>query len=580
MKRFILLTSISFFGFIHAHAQITYYATDFLQVNDSMLFSENTLGLNSFNFDTTGANIFWDYSNLNHQTQTTKTFFNPDNSGYKNPWCLSKAYVLNCNTNFQNLTNLAINELDSISLGQISLENRVSHQRLNGNVLKNNMIGLSATISGTAIPFTFEFEDQDSIYQFPIQFNGSDSSTSRLILDLFPAPIIQAKNSKRVNIVDGWGSLQTPFGTFTNVLKMKTTIERWDTLYLDTIIIPSHITEVEYKWWDAASGLPVLQAKGNIIANIVTITKVSYLDSIRCIAPQSFFSYFPLFPILDSASKTVQVQFNNLSTNADSVIWDLGDGSITHSYSPNHIYSCSGTKNIQLISFTQCNSGWQSDTFSFPLLISDTTSIVSPDTTIINFCSNDSVLINGKYENQSGFYAEILSTTSGCDSLLIISLIETIIDTSLQINSSTITANMSNATYQWLDCNNSRGRVLGATGQSYTPNFSGSFAVKISYNGCVDTSSCESVSLAGMGMEDISKSLKLAVYPNPGKDRIQIDTQRGLVLNYKVYSLIGEELISTTSSQIDIGILPPGTYLICGRNTDGVFVQNTFVKIP
>lgn len=80
------------------------------------------------------------------------------------------------------------------------------------------------------------------------------------------------------------------------------------------------------------------------------------------------------------------------------------------------------------------------------------------------------------------------------------------IDLSLLVNGYTITANQDSATYQWLDCNHSYVQISGATMQDYTALTSGSYAVEITYHGCVDTSACESIvytSLSEIGNSNI-----------------------------------------------------------------------------
>ena len=76
------------------------------------------------------------------------------------------------------------------------------------------------------------------------------------------------------------------------------------------------------------------------------------------------------------------------------------------------------------------------------------------------------------------------SDTSSCFSLLCT------IDTSISATSSTLTANLSGATYQWIDCNNGNSPIPGVTGQSYTPSSDGTYAVIIDNGNCSDTSSC------------------------------------------------------------------------------------------
>ena len=63
-------------------------------------------------------------------------------------------------------------------------------------------------------------------------------------------------------------------------------------------------------------------------------------------------------------------------------------------------------------------------------------------------------------------------------------------DTSLSTNGKSITSNQKGASYQWLDCSKGKAPIAGETNQSFTPSEMGVYAVKVSYNGCIDTSAC------------------------------------------------------------------------------------------
>lgn len=66
------------------------------------------------------------------------------------------------------------------------------------------------------------------------------------------------------------------------------------------------------------------------------------------------------------------------------------------------------------------------------------------------------------------------------------------VDTLVTVNNPTLTAHLSGASYQWINCANST-PVAGATNQSFTPVANGSYAVIVTSSGCSDTSSCHFV---------------------------------------------------------------------------------------
>lgn len=104
----------------------------------------------------------------------------------------------------------------------------------------------------------------------------------------------------------------------------------------------------------------------------------------------------------------------------------------------------------------------------------------------------------------------------------------------------TFSANQSNATYQWIDCNNSNAPIAGATGQTYTPSANGSYAVVIYSATCVDTSACQN--LTNVGINNIAYANSIAVYPNPSAGLFTIEnTDLAQVI---VYNTLGEIIIN------------------------------------
>lgn len=64
------------------------------------------------------------------------------------------------------------------------------------------------------------------------------------------------------------------------------------------------------------------------------------------------------------------------------------------------------------------------------------------------------------------------------------------VDVSITSNNQTITANNSNAIYQWLDCSNGYQPLFGQNNKSFVISSNGNYAVEITEEGCIDTSEC------------------------------------------------------------------------------------------
>jgi len=68
------------------------------------------------------------------------------------------------------------------------------------------------------------------------------------------------------------------------------------------------------------------------------------------------------------ADTDVDLNFTNQSTNADSYVWDFGDGTTSTSENPSHAYSSGGTFTVQLTASGDCGS----DTYSAEVRITET----------------------------------------------------------------------------------------------------------------------------------------------------------------------------------------------------------------
>jgi len=72
--------------------------------------------------------------------------------------------------------------------------------------------------------------------------------------------------------VDGWGSLETPFTTYPDVLRVKTTLEQRDTVYVDQFGFGQAFdrpSEVKYEWFTNTDNVPVMSVteQGGQITN-------------------------------------------------------------------------------------------------------------------------------------------------------------------------------------------------------------------------------------------------------------------------------------------------------------------------
>lgn len=156
------------------------------------------------------------------------------------------------------------------------------------------------------------------------------------------------------------------------------------------------------------------------------------------------------------------------------------------------------------------------------------------------------------------------------------------VDVSVTQSGPTLTANSVTGNYQWLDCDNNYQMIAGATSASYTPMaITGNYAVQVTNNGCVDTSSCYTVDYTGV--EEIVNGLNVNIYPNPSSGKFDVKISGGNIDTYTVSisDLAGRvislnELNTSNDSKIEFDITdkPAGIYVL-NISSGGNSVYNT-----
>lgn len=97
-------------------------------------------------------------------------------------------------------------------------------------------------------------------------------------------------------------------------------------------------------------------------------------------------------------------------------------------------------------------------------------------------------------------------------------------DLTTNVSGITISANLSGAQYQWIDCDNSNTAIAGETSQSFTPSLNGNYAVVITTSAtCSDTSAC--VAITTVGLVDNSMFNSVSVNPNPSNGQFNVTSE-------------------------------------------------------
>ena len=270
-------------------------------------------------------------------------------------------------------------------------------------------------------------------------------------------------------------------------------------------------------------------------------------------------------PIADFSSFTVQdcnsaiVTYTNNSIDGDKYLWDFGDGNTSTLANPTHIYYTPDNYQVSL-TVTDTLLGKDSN-IVLPVLINTlhTTSTIN-ESSCVSYLAPD-----GQSHTSSGIKTVTVPNAAGCDSIITINLTINTADVSVIQDGLILTANATAAIYQWLNCNNGYSIINGETSRSYTVTQNGSYAVEVTQNSCVDTSTCFSVTTVGILVNTFGN--EITVFPNPTLGIVKIDLGEFLYeFNVRITDASGKIISqsiykNTKMFELDLNT-QPGIYLL------------------
>ena len=190
------------------------------------------------------------------------------------------------------------------------------------------------------------------------------------------------------------------------------------------------------------------------------------------------------------------------------------------------------------------------------------------DTLDVFVCFGETYTVGGSVYSIAGTYTDSLQMVgTGCDSVITTNLtVGQPLNTNVVANQFNLYAAITNATYQWVDCDAGFQPINGATSQFFSPVVDGNYAVIITLNGCSQTSACYPI--IGLGIEAYEDQI-FSIYPNPAQNTISIslsDSEINL-LSVKIVNNLGEivfenQPVGDQQYQIDVSDLPYGAYYI------------------
>jgi hypothetical protein len=140
-----------------------------------------------------------------------------------------------------------------------------------------------------------------------------------------------------------------------------------------------------------------------------------------------------------------------------------------------------------------------------------------------------------------------------------------VVDAVVTANGATLTVNVTNGIFQWIDCDNLNALIPNETNPTFSPVENGNYAVITTNNGCVDTSNCVNFLITEASGFNTSDAIK--VYPNPAIDHITIKiNSNSLRSDFRITDVAGRFVmkgeLSSENSIINISELKMGIYYI------------------
>ena len=249
------------------NAQIVITQSDMPSVGDTLRVSTSNDTLNPA---MTGANYTWDYSYLKPTQQHIRKFDSPT------------TFVIPFNL-FFGLYNTSFGEKnytpDSITGVNIHPSNSYDFYRKSTSSYRK--VGQGLKINAAPIPFLYH--PVDTIFRFPLKFGDSDSCDSEFGLTVPNVGYFYGQKIHRVNHVDGWGVLTTPYGTFPS-LRIKSEVSVRDT-FADSSGVNGYAinrpVRYEYSWLTVNGKIPYLTVTANRVAGKPVVSNIEYRDSMR-----------------------------------------------------------------------------------------------------------------------------------------------------------------------------------------------------------------------------------------------------------------------------------------------------------
>ncbi|MBL0356701.1 MAG: PKD domain-containing protein [Chitinophagaceae bacterium] len=338
MRKIYITPILICFYAVTANAQSTYTMANFASNNDTFYLTKAQISNNKF--DTTGANITWNFSTLTGNSQRRLIYRLPTQTGFTT---LQWPYIANSNN-----VNLSSTDGQTTAVLGLQQTNPNDYFLKNNNYLREKASSYTVIVNNYTVNVKNIYDNPDTLYKFPLQYNNTNASHSAYTISI-PDLYYRNSHSTRVDTVKGWGTVITPHHTYTNALQLVSNVMQIDSVAIanQPVVTNDTVMYREIKWFDPSEKNPVLYVKQTKTGNLFITSSVEYLDVQQYYQPTAAFAYVPVSPNMGDT-----VTFQNLSANAIAYKWNFDDATDSStSINPQHVFANAGTYLVKLIAY-------------------------------------------------------------------------------------------------------------------------------------------------------------------------------------------------------------------------------------
>ncbi len=165
----------------------------------------------------------------------------------------------------------------------------------------------------------------------------------------------------------------------------------------------------------------------------------------------------------------------------------------------------------------------------------------------------------------AGNYTLTVKDANNCTASRTVAITEpAAIDAGVTQSGAVLTASLSGATYQWINCGTGNSPIGGQTAQSFTATATGSYAVIVTSGGCSKTSVCTNITISATGIGEHEALAGLQLYPNPGTGlyTLSVPEHAELIVSNVIGEILLKQALTKGDNNLNLERYPDGIYSV------------------